>query len=77
MLQTAAPCLSVLEKAGKGETVFIVRGQQRFMLQPVPITDPIPIRAAGYFASCYDTAELQEQNQLAKQSVIRPPPDLE
>jgi hypothetical protein len=39
--------------------------------------DPIPIRPAGYFANCYSKEEIQEQNRLAKASVVRPPADLE
>ena len=67
----------LMEKASKGETVYIVRGQRRFILQEVPPIDPIPIRPAGYFANCYTHAEMQEENRLAKHSVIRAPRDLE
>ncbi|MGD0413012.1 MAG: hypothetical protein ABSC18_15080 [Verrucomicrobiota bacterium] len=45
--------------------------------QAVPSVDPIPIRPAGFFANCYGKEEIQEQNRLAKASVIRPPADLE
>jgi len=67
----------LLEKASKGEPVYIVRGEIRFILQEVPPIDPIPIRPAGYFANCYTDEEVQEQNRLAKASVIRAPADLE
>jgi hypothetical protein len=67
----------LMEKASKGETVYIVRGEHRFILQVIPPIDPIPIRPAGYFANCYSTEEIQEQNRLAKASVIRAPADLE
>jgi hypothetical protein len=67
----------LLEKAGKGQTVYIVRGQHRFILQEVPPIDPIPIRPAGYFANCYSKEEVREQNRLAKASVVRAPADLE
>jgi hypothetical protein len=67
----------LMEKAGRGDTVYIVRGERRFLLQEVPPIDPIPIRPAGYFASSYSKEEIQELNRLAKTSVIRPPPDLE
>jgi len=67
----------LMEKAGKGETVYIVRGDRRFILQEVPRIDPIPIRPPGYFADSYTNAEIQEQNQLAKASVRRLPADLE
>jgi hypothetical protein len=66
----------LLEKAGKGETVYIVRGQNRFILQEVPAINPIPIRPAGYFVDTYSKAEIQEGNRLAKASVIRAPKDL-
>jgi hypothetical protein len=54
-----------------------VRGEHRFLLQEVPPIDPIPIRPAGYFANCYSKEEIQEQNRLAKASVIRAPRNLE
>jgi hypothetical protein len=67
----------LMEKASKGETVYIVRGEHRFILQEIPPIDPIPIRPAGYFANCYGKEEIQEQNRLARASVIRAPADLE
>ena len=67
----------LVEKAGKGEPVFIVQGQRRFMLQEVPPIDPIPLRPPGYFADCYTPEDVQEMNALAKSSVLRPPRDLE
>jgi hypothetical protein len=67
----------LVEKARKGQTVYIVRGEHRFILQEVPPIDPIPIRPAGYFANCYSKEEVQEQNRLAKASVVRAPSDLE
>ena len=39
--------------------------------------DPIPIRPAGFFANCYDKEEIQEQDRLAKASIVRAPVDLE
>src|SRR5882672_7488317 len=67
----------LMEKARNGETVYIVRGQHRFILQEVPPIDPIPLRPPGYFAHCYTKAEIEEDNRLAKSSVIRAPKDLE
>ncbi len=67
----------LMEKAGRGETVYIVKGHRRFVLQPVPEIEPIPMRPAGYFAGAYSRAEIQEENRLAKASVIRAPKDLE
>lgn len=67
----------LVEKARKGQTVYILRGAHRFLLQEVPPIDPIPIRPAGYFANCYSKEEVQEQNRLAKASAVRAPADLE
>lgn len=67
----------LMEKASRGEEVYIVRGEHRFILQEIPPIDPIPIRPAGYFAHCYSKEESQELNRLAKASVVRAPNDLE
>ena len=67
----------LVEKASKGQAVYIMRGEHRFILQQVPPIDPIPIRPAGYFANCYSKEEVQEQNRLAKASVVRAPADPE
>lgn len=67
----------LLEQASRGKVVYILRGQQRFILQEAPRIDPIPMRPPGYFASSYSKAEIREQNRLAKASVIRPPRDFE
>lgn len=67
----------LVEKAAKGETVYIAKGRRRFVLQEVPEIDPIPLRPPGYFAHCYTAEEMQEENRLAKSSVIRRPKDLE
>src|SRR2546430_17659569 len=67
----------LVEKVANGETVYILKGQQRFMLQKVPPIDPVPIRPQGYFANCYSKTEIREENRFAKASVIRAPKDLE
>jgi hypothetical protein len=67
----------LMEKAGRGETVYIIKGRQRFVLQEVPEIEPIPVRPPNYFATAYSHAEIQEDNRLAKVSVIRAPNDLE
>ena len=67
----------LIEKAGRGETVYIVRGRHRYVLQQVPEIEPIPIRPPNYFANAYSRAEIQADNRLAKASVIRAPKDLE
>jgi hypothetical protein len=64
-------------KAQKGETVYIYRGRERFLLQHVPEFEPIPMRPEGYFAGCYTNDEIRDDNQLSKASVIRAPKDLE
>src|SRR5476651_2146935 len=67
----------LVEKASHGETVYIVKGHRRFVLQAVPEIEPIPMRPAGFFANAYSKVEIQEENRLAKASVIRAPKDLE
>jgi hypothetical protein len=67
----------LVEKAIKGETVYIVRGRHRFILQEVPEIEPIPIRPPGYFANCYTNEEVALNNRLSKASVVRAPKDLE
>jgi hypothetical protein len=77
-LSTAKTYLGrLVQKAGRGEAVYIVTGQRRFVLQEVPEMEPIPMRPPGYFAHVYSPAEIQEDNLLAKASVVRPPDDLE
>lgn len=65
------------EKAIKGEPVYIIRGQHRFILQHVPEIEPIPMRPPGYFASCYTKEDIEFDNRLSKASVVRAPKDLE
>ena len=67
----------LIDKASRGETVYILRGQHRYLLQEVPPIEPIPIRPPGYFANCYSSSEIRDENRLAKASVTRLPPDLE
>jgi hypothetical protein len=67
----------LVEKASRGELVYIVARRRRFVLQEVPEIEPIPMRPAGYFADAYTRAEVREDNRLAKVSVIRAPGDLE
>ena len=66
-----------MEKASNGEVVYIVRGQRRFILQEVPPIDPIPMRPAGYFAHAYTASEIEDENRIAKASVVEAPKDLE
>ncbi|HUS36245.1 MAG TPA: hypothetical protein VM680_12910 [Verrucomicrobiae bacterium] len=67
----------LVDKAGNGDPVYIVRGQRRFILQEVKIIEPIPIRPPGFFNGIDTKAEIKEQNALAKFSVIPTPTDLE
>jgi hypothetical protein len=67
----------LVEKAGRGEPVYIVTGHRRFVLQEVPEIEPIPMRPPGYFSQVTSKAEAEEDHRLAKASVIRPPKDLE
>lgn len=67
----------LVDKALKGEPVYILRGQQRFILQHVPDIEPIPTRPPGFFANCDSRAEIELANRLSKASVIRAPQDLE
>jgi hypothetical protein len=67
----------LVDKVRNGEAVYIVRGQQRFVLQEVPPIDPIPMRPRGYFAHYCSKSEIAESHRLAKASVRRPPKDLE
>ena len=66
-----------MKVASHGEADHAVRGQRRFTLKEVPEIDPIPIRPADYLADACRKAEIQEDNRLAKASVVRVPKDLE
>jgi hypothetical protein len=77
-LSTAKTYLGrLIDKASKGEPVYIVRGQHRFILQRMPDIEPIPVRPPGFFANCYTAEEIALGNRLSKASVIRAPEDLE
>jgi len=67
----------LLEQAQNGQTVYILRGRSRFILQPVPEIEPIPLRPPGYFASCYSRADAKLENKLGSASVVKAPEDLE
>lgn len=67
----------LVKKASRGEAVYIMAGGQRFILQEIPEIEPIPIRPPNYFANVDSRADIQEQNRLAKASVIKPPKDIE
>lgn len=67
----------LIDKASRGEVVYIVAKQGRFVLQPVPEIEPIPARPPGFFAQVYTRAEIEQDNTLAKASVVKAPSDLE
>ena len=77
-LSTAKTYLGrLLQRAIKGEPVYIVRGPHRFALQYVPEIEPVPMRPPGYFGQCDTRAEIELENRLSKASVIQAPEDLE
>ena len=47
----------LIDKAGRGEAVYIARGQNRFLLQPVRPIDPIPIRPPKATEETLDEAD--------------------
>lgn len=67
----------LMDKASRGEAIYIVKGRHRFVLQAVPEIEPIPMRPPGFFANSYSQDEIAEENLLAKTSVVRAPKDLE
>jgi hypothetical protein len=67
----------LLNKAAKGQTVYIARGPHRFVIQSLPELSPIPLRPPGYFENCYTRDEILQENRLAEASVIEKPADLE
>ena len=65
----------LVQKASRGELVYIVTGQRRFILQEIHEIEPIPMRPAGYFANVYrhaesDSARVEVIGQ-AEQVVVR------
>ena len=58
----------LMEKAMKGERVYIVRGRHQFVLQAASGIESIPIRPPGYFANCYTPEEIALENRLSKAS---------
>ncbi len=68
-LSTAKSYLGrLVDKARKGEAVYILRGSERFILQAVPDIEPIPMRPAGYFE--FDAEDRSLDKRFAKASVI-------
>jgi hypothetical protein len=59
------------EKAALGETVYIVHGRRRFLLQPVPEIEPLPLRPAGYFDLDHEDIELDKR--FASKNIIPNP----
>ena len=68
-LSTAKSYLGrLVDKARKGEAVYILRGSERFILQAVPDMEPIPMRPAGYFE--FDAEDRSLDKRLAKAGVV-------
>lgn len=67
----------LLDRAARGQVVYITSGSQRFVIQPLPEISPIPQRPPGYFENCYTQEEIRQENRLAEASVVEKPGDLE
>jgi len=68
-LSTAKSYLGrLVDKARKGEAVYILRGSERFILQAVPDIEPIPMRPPGYFE--FDAEDRSLDKRFAKAGVI-------
>ncbi len=65
--QTQADLARMLELARQGEEIVITRSGEAI----AKLTGLVSVRPAGYFADCYDPAEIQESNELARRSVRR------
>jgi hypothetical protein len=61
----------LVEKASRGEIVYIIHGRHRFVLQPVREIEPIPVRPIGYFG--LDEEDIALDQQLASAGVIPNP----
>ena len=64
----------LLQKTETGKTVYIRRGQKRFLLQFVPAVEPIPLRPPGFFQ--FDDEDVQLDKKFSSANVI-PQTDLE
>ena len=64
----------LLQKTERGNTIYIQRGQKRFLLQFVPEIEPIPFRPPGYFE--FDEEDMKLDKKLSSANVV-PDPDLE
>jgi hypothetical protein len=59
------------EKASRGESVYIIHGRHRFLLQPVPEIEPIPARPVGYFQ--LDDEDIALDKRIASANIIPNP----
>lgn len=59
------------EKAVRGEAVYIIHGRHRFVLQPVPEIEPIPVRPVGYFQ--LDEDDIALDKRFASANVVPDP----
>jgi hypothetical protein len=62
------------DKSASGVTIYIKARGRRYLLQPVPEIEPIPIRPIGYFT--YDEEDFELERKFAKVNVpARPDPE--
>jgi|SRR5688572_19110357 len=66
--QAKASLGRLILKVEKGATVYIIRGQKRFVLQAVPELEPIPTRPPGYFQ--FDQEDIALDKKLSAVNVI-------
>ena len=59
------------EKVVRGEAVYIIHGRHRFVLQPIPEIEPIPVRPVGYFQ--IDEEDLALDKRFASANVVPNP----
>ena len=72
--QAKASLGRLAEKSADGITIYIQARGRRYVLQPVPEIEPIPIRPFGYFT--YDEEDYELERRFAAANVpARPDPE--
>jgi prevent-host-death family protein len=61
----------IADRALDGEQIIIVRKSGLLVLKPLEIPEPVPMRPARYFESCYDKTAAKESNKLAARCARR------
>jgi hypothetical protein len=74
LTKAKADLARLLAKSEAGVTVYIVKGHKRFLVQPVPEIEPIPMRPAGYFE--FDEEDIKLDRKFSTANVV-PQPDAE